>query len=187
MKKTQTIGYVRVSSVDQSTDRQLDGVEIDRVFTDKVSGKDTNRPALQEMISFVRDGDTVLVHSIDRLARNLVDLRSIIEQLNAKHVAVSFIKENLTFTADTSNPMSTLMLNMMGAFAEFERSMIKERQKEGIAAAKVAGKHLGRKASLSGTDLASIRQRVAEGASKAALAVEFKVSRATIYNALQEG
>lgn len=178
------IGYKRVSSADQNTARQLDGIEVDKEFTDKVSGKDTDRPALKEMIEYAREGDTVIVHSIDRLARNLSDLKSLIDRLNKKGVAVSFIKENLTFTSDSSNPMNTLMLHMMGAFAEFERSMINERQREGIKAAKDAGKHLGRPTSLSVDDIASIHLKASEGIAKTALASEYGVSRATIYNIL---
>src|SRR5271155_5669349 len=128
----QRIGYIRVSSTDQNTQRQLEDVKVDRTFTDKISGKDTNRPKLQEMIDFVREGDSVIVHSMDRLARNLDDLRRIVQMLTKKGVSVEFIHEHLTFTgADT--PMANLMLSVMGAFAEFERALIRERQLEGIA------------------------------------------------------
>ena len=143
----QRIGYQRVSTVDQNTDRQLDGVELDKVFTDKASGKDANRPELHVRIEYVRDGDTLVVHSMDRLARNLEDLRRIVRELTGQGVRVEFVKENLTFAGDDS-PMNTLLLSMLGAVAEFERSMILERQREGIALAKAAGKYKGRKASL---------------------------------------
>jgi DNA invertase Pin-like site-specific DNA recombinase len=187
MAKGQTVGYIRVSSVDQNAARQLEGVKLDRVFQDKVSGKDTNRPALQDMLAFVREGDTVLVHSIDRLARNLVDLRNLVTALNDKGATVTFVKDNLTFTTkDNGNPASLLMLNMMGAFAEFERSMIRERQREGIAAAKALGRPMGRPASLTSAQKATIKQRAARGDSKAALAAEFKVTRATVYAALKD-
>lgn len=185
MNAGQTVGYIRVSSVDQNTARQLDGVQVDRIFEDRASGKDVNRAALKEMISFVRAGDTVKVHSIDRLARNLVDLRNLVTQLNAKGVTVSFMKEGMTFTADKSNPCSDLMLNMMGAFAEFERAMIGERQREGIAIAKAAGKPTGRPASLTPQQAAEIKSRAAAGESKTALAEEFGISRATLYGALK--
>ena len=185
MKTGQTVGYIRVSSVDQNTARQLDGMELDRIFEDKASGKDMNRPALKEMISFVRAGDTVQVHSIDRLARNLVDLRNLVTQLNAKGVTVSFLKDGLTFTADQANPASDLMLHMMGAFAEFERAMIRERQREGIAIAKAAGKSTGRPTSLTPQQAAEIKIRAAAGESKTALATEFGVSRATLYGILK--
>jgi len=114
----QRVGYVRVSTLDQSTLRQLDGVTLDRVFEDKASGKDVNRPQLEAMIGFVRDGDTVLVHSMDRLARNLEDLRRLVRRLTDKRVRVEFVKEQLTFTGEDS-AMANLLLNMMGAFAEF--------------------------------------------------------------------
>jgi DNA invertase Pin-like site-specific DNA recombinase len=182
----QTIGYIRVSSVDQNTARQLDGVQLDRVFEDRVSGKDANRPALREMIAFVRAGDTVKVHSIDRLARNLVDLRNLVDQLTGKGATVSFIKEGLTVTADKSNPVNTLMLNMIGAVAEFERQMIRERQAEGIAAMKAEGRPTGRPAALTAEQIAAIKNRAAQGESKTALAAEFQVSRATLYAALKD-
>src|SRR5258708_3639531 len=127
----QRIGYQRVSTVDQNTDRQLDGVELDKMFTDKASGKDANRPALARAIEYARDGDTLVVHSMDRLARNLEDLRRLVRELNGQGVKVEFIKENLIFTGE-DNAMSTLLLSMLGAVAEFERSMILERQCEGI-------------------------------------------------------
>jgi DNA invertase Pin-like site-specific DNA recombinase len=126
----------------------------------------------------------VVARSIDRLARNLVDLRAIVSGVNDKGVAVTFVKENLTFTADTSSPMNTLMLSMMGAFAEFERSMLLERQREGIAAAKAAGKPTGRPERLKAADVEAIKVRIAKGESKASLAAEYEVSRSTLYAAL---
>lgn len=179
----QRVGYIRVSTADQNTIRQLDGVQTDRVFQDKASGKDTDRPALAEMLAFVREGDTVTVHSMDRLARNLGDLRRIVDELTGRGVRVEFVKEGLTFTGDDS-PMSNLLLSVMGAFAEFERALIKERQLEGIAQAKKAGKYTGRAAALSPEEAAQIKARAAAGESKAALADEFGVSRATVYRYL---
>jgi Resolvase, N terminal domain len=125
--RTMRVGYVRVSSVDQNTVRQLDGIAVERIFTDKASGKDTIRPKLDEMLAFVHDGDTVIVHSMDRLARNLDDLRRILRTLTGKGVQVEFVKENLTFTGEDS-PLATLLLSVMGAFAEFERALILERR-----------------------------------------------------------
>ena len=124
MSKGQIVGYQRVSTVDQNTDRQLDGIELDEVFTDHASGKDTNRPQLQAMIKHVRKGDEVVVHSMDRLARSLVDLRRTVDELTAKGVRVRFVKEGLTF-GDTSDPCATLMLSVMGAVAEFERALLR--------------------------------------------------------------
>jgi DNA invertase Pin-like site-specific DNA recombinase len=143
----QRVGYIRVSSVGQNPARQLDGVEVDRVFTDTVSGKSAARPQLQAMLAYVRDGDTVIVHSMGRLARNLDDLRRLVRELTGRGVAVQFIKEQLTFTAEDS-PMATLLLSVLGAFAEFERALIRERQLEGIALAKARGAYTGRKPSL---------------------------------------
>jgi DNA invertase Pin-like site-specific DNA recombinase len=176
----QRVGYVRVSTLDQSTLRQLDGVTLDRVFEDKASGKDVNRPQLEAMIGFVRDGDTVLVHSMDRLARNLEDLRRLVRRLTDKRVRVEFVKEQLTFTGEDS-AMANLLLNMMGAFAEFERELIRERQREGIALAKQRGAYRGRARSLSPTQIAELRERATTGVPKTLLAKEYGVSRETVY------
>jgi DNA invertase Pin-like site-specific DNA recombinase len=180
-KVGQRVGYQRVSSLDQNTARQLDGVELDKVFTDQASGKDINRPELARALDYVRDGDTLVVHSMDRLARNLEDLRRIVRELTSSGVKVEFVKESLTFAGDDS-PMNTLLLSMLGAVAEFERSMILERQREGIAIAKAAGKYKGRKASLSQTQASEVRERLAKGESVTALATEYGVSRQTVYN-----
>lgn len=178
------VGYVRVSTVDQNTERQLDGIDVERTFTDHASGKDTSRPQLDELLAFVRDGDTVIAYSMDRLARNLDDLRRIVRTLTDKGVRVQFIKENLTFTGDDS-PMATLLLSVMGAFAEFERALILERQREGIAAAKVRGAYTGRKPALTAEEARQLRQRVAAGERKSALATEFGISRETVYSYLR--
>lgn len=150
------VGYVRVSTIDQNTVRQLDGIEVERIFTDKASGKDTARPKLDELIAFVREGDTVVVHSMDRLARNLDDLRRLVRTLTNKGVRVEFTKESLIFTGEDS-PMATLLLSVMGAFAEFERALILERQREGIAAAKERGVYTGRKPALTADQAAQLQ------------------------------
>lgn len=178
------VGYVRVSTVDQNTVRQLDGIEVERVFTDRASGKDTARPKLDELIAFVRDGDTVIVHSMDRLARNLDDLRRLVRTLTSKGVRVEFVKESLTFTGEDS-PMATLLLSVMGAFAEFERALILERQREGIAVAKQRGVYTGRKPALTAEQAQQLRERVAAGERKSALAKEFGISRETVYSYLR--
>lgn len=180
----QRIGYIRVSSLDQHTERQLDGVKIDRMFTDKASGKSTNRPALTDMLSYIREGDTLVVHSMDRLARNLDDLRNLVQRLTKRGVHVSFVKEGLTFTGDDS-PMATLLLSVMGAFAEFERALLRERQREGIALAKERGVYRGRKKMLAPQQVAQLRLR-AQRESKTALAREFGISRETLYQYLRE-
>ncbi|BBQ42439.1 TPA: recombinase family protein [Escherichia coli] len=151
----QRIGYVRVSSFDQNPERQLEQIQVDKVFTDKASGKDTRRPELERLLAFVREGDTVVVHSMDRLARNLDDLRRLVQGLTQRGVRIEFLKEHLTFTGEDS-PMANLMLSVMGAFAEFERALIRERQREGIALAKQRGAYRGRKKSLSSERIAEL-------------------------------
>jgi DNA invertase Pin-like site-specific DNA recombinase len=178
------VGYIRVSSIDQNTERQLDGISVDRVYEDKVSGKDVQRPQLLALLDFVRDGDTVVVHSMDRLARNLDDLRRIVRDLTQRGVRVEFVKEQLTFTGKDS-PMATLLLSMMGAFAEFERALIKERQREGIALAKDRGAYRGRRKALTDDQVVELRRRVGAGESKAALARSFGASRETVYQYLR--
>lgn len=136
------IAYIRVSSVDQNTDRQLDGVEgIEKTFTDKCSGGTTNRPALAQLIDYMREGDVVYVHSIDRLARNLQDLLELVEKFRAEGVTLKFHKEAMAFAPGESDKIQDLMLSVMGAVAQFEKALINERQREGIAKAKAAGKY----------------------------------------------
>ena len=182
--KGQRVGYVRVSSFDQNPERQLEQVQVDKVFTDKASGKDTQRPQLDALLAFVREGDTVVVHSMDRLARNLDDLRRLVQKLTQHRVRIEFVKEHLTFTGEDS-PMANLMLSVMGAFAEFERALIRERQREGIALAKQRGAYRGRKKALSPEQGAELRQRAAAGEQKATLAREFGISRETLYQYLR--
>lgn len=177
------VGYIRVSSADQCTDRQLVGLTFDKTFTDKVSGGTANRPQLQAMLEYVREGDSITVHSIDRLARSLADLLALVETLTAKGVAIHFHKENLTFTGQ-DNGMQKLMLQMMGSFAEFERSMIRERQREGIAAAKLKGKHLGRPAKTIDSDTYAALK--AENLSAVEIAKRLNVSKASLYRWLAE-
>lgn len=180
----QRIGYIRVSSFDQNPERQLEQTLIDRAFTDKASGKDTRRPELERMLTFVREGDTVVVHSMDRLARNLDDLRRLVQDLTRRGVRVEFVKEGLTFTGEDA-PMANLLLSVMGAFAEFERALIRERQREGIALAKQRGVYKGRKRALSSEHIADVRQRLAAGETKASVARSLGISRETLYQALR--
>ena len=182
--KGQRVGYVRVSAFDQNVDRQLEGVAVDKTFTDKASGKDVNRPQLEAMLSFIREGDTVVVHSMDRLARNLDDLRKLVQSLTRRGIRIEFVKESLAFTGEDS-PMANLMLSVMGAFAEFERALIRERQREGIAVAKQRGAYRGRKKSLSDDKAAELKQRVAAGEQKAAIARDLGISRETLYQYLR--
>ncbi len=180
----QRIGYVRVSSLDQNPDRQLEQIAVDRTFTDHASGKDVARPQLDALLRFAREGDTVVVHSMDRLARNLDDLRRVVRSLTGCGIRVEFVKEGLTFTGEDA-PMATLLLSVMGAFAEFERALIRERQREGIALAKARRVYRGRKKALSDEATAELRRRVAAGEPKAHLAREFGISRETLYQYLR--
>ena len=182
--KGKRVGYIRVSSVDQNTVRQLEGIRLDRVFTDKASGKDTKRPQLEAMLEFVREGDLVVCHSMDRLARNLDDLRRLVMGLTKRGIRVEFVKESLTFTGEDS-PMATLLLSMLGAVSEFERALIRERQREGVQLAKQRGVYKGRKPSLSAEQAAELRKRVAAGEKKAGIARDFNISRETLYQYLR--
>ena len=177
------IGYIRVSTVDQNDARQLEGLQLDKTFTDKASGKDVHRPQLQAALDYLRDGDKLVVHSLDRLARNLVDLRNIVSNLTARGVTVEFVKERLMFTSE-DNAMSNLLLSVMGAFAEFERALIRERQREGIALAKKRGVYTGRKPKLTVDRVKELRKRVTAGDKKAAIARDFGISRETLYKYL---
>jgi DNA invertase Pin-like site-specific DNA recombinase len=201
----QRVSYKRVSTLDQSTARQLDGMTFDREFTDKASGKDTARPALQEALAYVRAGDTLTIHSMDRLARNLGDLLQIVGDLTKRGVKVEFIKESLTFTGEDS-PMATLMLSIMGAVAAFERAMILERQREGQAMAKrcsicqktreehtstnhkFKNKYSGRAPAIrqSNGKLQELHDLLTQKLSVSEIAKRLKVSRQTVYSELDK-
>lgn len=181
----QRIGYIRVSSADQNPERQLEGIELDRAFTDKASAKDTNRPELNALLSFIREGDTLVVHSMDRLARNLFDLRQLVTTLTSKEIRIEFVKEGLTFSGEDS-PMAILMLSVMGSFAEFERSLLIERQKEGIALAKKRGAYRGRKKTLSEDKIDEIKIRIESGDKKTEIAKDMGISRETLYQYLKK-
>lgn len=138
------------------------------------------------MLEFVREGDQVIIHSMDRLARNLDDLRKIVKDLTGRGVRVQFIKENLIFTGEDS-PMSNLLLSLLGAVAEFERALIKERQREGIVAAKKRGAYVGRKRLLDTLQVEDLKRRAAAGEKRAGLAQDFRISRETLYQYLSLG
>ncbi|WDR34337.1 recombinase family protein [Pseudomonas serboccidentalis] len=177
-----SIGYVRVSSNDQNTDRQLDGAALDEVFTDKVSGATTERPELQAMLRHIRKGDVLHVHSIDRLARSLEDLLSLVKGMIAKGVEVQFHKEGLHFTGEAS-PMQELMLGLLGSVAQFERALIRERQAEGIQKAKAAGVYKGRVKTVNDE---AIRKAMAEdGASFRKVAKALGVSLSSVQRAMK--
>lgn len=176
------VGYIRVSSVDQNTARQLDGVALDRIFEDKASGATTDRPKLKEMLEYVREGDTIHVHSIDRLARSLTDLLDLVSSLKARGVSLNFHKECLLFTSEV-NHTQDLMLAMMGAVAQFERAISKERQREGVAKAKERGAYKGRVKSI---DDETIRAAMAEeGASFRKVAKALGVSLSSVQRAMK--
>jgi DNA invertase Pin-like site-specific DNA recombinase len=177
------IGYKRVSSESQSRDRQdLGG--LDKVFEEKLSGKSaSDRPALIAMIDYAREGDTVKVHSIDRLARDLRDLQSIISQLNDKGVTISFLSESLTFSAGADDACAKLQLQMMGAFAEFERNIIRKRQADGIAKAKERGVYKSRKRKTV-IDRDAVRKLKADGLSTYKIADQMGISRMSVHRIL---
>lgn len=177
----QIIAYRRVSTTDQTTDRQLVDMSFDREFSDSCSGSTTNRPGLKACLEFIREGDTLVVHSMDRLARNLSDMLALVGDLTKRGVSVKFVKEGLTFTGE-KNPMQELQLQIMGAVSQFELAMIRERQREGVIAAQKAGKHCGRKSNLTDEQAKEIVARVEAGEDKTAIAKTFGISRATVYN-----
>lgn len=180
----QKIGYTRVSDEGQNLDRQLEGHQLDRIFQDKVSGKSVDRPALQEMLRFVRDGDHLYVHSMDRLARNLMDLRQMVKDLTSRGVKITFVKEGLTFTGE-DEAMSVLLLSVMGAVAEFERAVLRDRQAEGIRIAKAKGVYRGRAAALTGEQVEQAQKMVASGVPKAKVARNLSICRETLYKYLR--
>jgi DNA invertase Pin-like site-specific DNA recombinase len=176
----QRLGYIRVSSTDQNTERQLDGVELDERFEDKCSGKDRERPALQALLKHARKGDHILVHEMSRLARNLTDMLNLVRELTGREIVIEFVKEKLVFDGKADSG-GMLMLQIMGAVSEFERAMILERQREGIRIAQAKGTYRGRKAALSVARASELRQRAAAGEVKTQLAREFGITRQTLY------
>jgi DNA invertase Pin-like site-specific DNA recombinase len=186
LKKGQRVAYVRVSTVDQNVGRQLEGLIADKTFTDHASGKNTLRPALQDALTYVREGDTLVIFSMDRLARNVQDLLGIVSDLNKRGVFVEFTKEQLTFRGDDT-PLAQLMLTVMAAIAQFERQMLLERQKEGIAIAKREKRYRGRAPAIrqGNGKLAELARLVAEGCKVTDMARRLGVSRQTVYSELE--
>jgi DNA invertase Pin-like site-specific DNA recombinase len=176
------VGYRRVSSLEQNLDRQDLG-PIDKMFEEKVSGASTkDRPALLDLIDFAREGDEVVVWSIDRIARDLRDLQTIIQTLIDKKASITFLSEKLTFSSSSNDPFAKLQLHLMGAFAEFERSIIRKRQAEGIAKAKAKGIYKGRKATIDTSSIANMRR---DGIGASQIARELNISRVSVYRALK--
>ena len=184
----QKIGYARVSSKDQNLDRQLAALKkekVFRVFTDTVSGSSTQRPGLDGALNYVRAGDQLIVVSMDRLARSLIDLHRLVDELTERGVSVKFLKEGQTYSLDSS-PVAKLMLGLLGSVAEFERSIIRERQAEGIAKAKARGVYKGRAKVLNEEQVAQAREWVGAGIPKAEVARRLGIGRTTLYKYLAD-
>ena len=181
--KGQRVRYTRLSSLDQNDARQLEGLDLDRRFLDKLSGKGIARPQLEAMLSFIRDGDTLVCHSMDRLGRSNEDLLRLVRELSERGVRIEFLKENLIITGDDT-PWEKLVVGIFAAFSQFERELGRERQREGIAIAKREGKYKGRAPALASARAEELRSRVAAGEGKAALAREFGIDRKTVYRYL---
>ena len=184
----QKIGYARVSSKDQNLDRQLAALKkekVFRVFTDTVSGSSTQRPGLDGALNYVRAGDQLIVVSMDRLARSLIDLHRLVDELTERGVSVKFLKEGQTYSLDSS-PVAKLMLGLLGSVAEFERAIIRERQAEGIAKAKARGVYKGRAKVLNEEQIAQAREWVGAGIPKAEVARRFGIGRTTLYKYLTQ-
>lgn len=180
------IGYIRVSTIAQNPDRQLEGIALDKKFIDYNTGKNRERPQFKIMMEWAREDDIILVHSMDRLARTVKDLREIVDFLINKGVKVHFIKENLKFEGK-DDAMSNLLLNIMGAYAEFEHTFILERIKEGIEIAKKAGKYRGRTSlKLSPQRMEDLKTAMLTRKSKSKIAAEFGISRFTLYRYLSK-
>lgn len=179
--------YIRVSTIEQNTERQLKNIPCDRVYEEKISGKDTNRPQLQAMLSNIRVGDIINIHEMSRLARNTRDLLNLVEDITSKGATIIFHKENLMFRGDgQQDPYQKMMMTMLGAVAELERSILLERQREGIAIAKAKGKYKGGKNKLVDTQIAELNVLYKQGIPVARIAKQFKISRPTVYSYLKK-
>jgi len=182
------VGYIRVSTLDQNADRQhvaLNEAHVEKIYEDHISGANTDRAQFQAMMQFLREGDELVVLSLDRLARNLRDLLDTVETLGKRGVSVRFLKENLLFDArSNADPTSKLMLSMVGAFAEFERSMIRSRQAEGIALAKARGAYMGRPRSVTDEQISKLKATLAQGVPLTKATRKVGISRTTAYRYL---
>jgi len=179
------IGYIRVSTVDQNPERQLQGIEIDKRFIEYASGSTTNRPQLQALLDYIREDDCLFVHSMDRLARNTKDLLTMVEDLTSRGIEVHFIKESMVFKS-RSDPMSKMLLTIMGAVAEFERALMLERQREGIAIAKKAGRFLGKPSGYTRERVEKIREAMKTRKKMWQIAEEVGISRGCLYAYLKK-
>ena len=179
------IGYIRVSTIEQNEERQVETLKdynVEKWYIEKASGKDTNRPKLQEMLDYVREGDTVYIYDFSRLARNTKDLLEIVEKLNNKEVHLISCTENF----DTSTAVGKLMLTMLGAIAQFEREIILERQREGIAIAKAEGKYKGKQKIKRDNFEKLYKLYLNRGITKVELAKQLHISRPTLDRMIKE-
>ena len=181
--------YIRVSSPSQNAERQLAAlkhINTPAVFIDECSASSTNRPKLEQCLAYCRDGDLLHVYSIDRLARNLVDLRKIVTELRRNGISICFYKEKLSFGSSQSESINELLLNMLGAVAEFERSLVRERQSEGIEIAKKKGKYKGRTKILNSEQIEELNGLHEIGLSKTQIATKLGISRSSVYNYIKQ-
>ena len=179
--------YIRVSSIEQNTERQLKDVACDRVYEEKISGKDTNRPQLQAMLANIRANDIINIHEMSRLARNTRDLLNLVEEITSKGATIIFHKENLTFKGnEKQDPYQKMMMVMLGAVAELERAILLERQREGIAIAKAKGKYKGGKNKLSSEQITELNNMHSQGMPISQIAKHFKITRPTVYGYLKK-
>jgi len=184
----QKVGYARVSSKDQNLERQTAALKKEkcfRIFEDTVSGSSTDRPGLDGALNYVRPGDQLVVMSMDRLARSLIDLHRLVDELTSQDISVKFLKEGQTYSLN-STPIAKLMLGLLGSVAEFERAIIRERQAEGIARAKARGVYQGRAKALTDEQLAQAREWVDVGIPKAEVARRLGIGRTTLYSYLSQ-
>ena len=188
MPNASIVGYARVSSVDQHLDRQLAQLkdeQVEKFFVDKVSGKNLDRPGFTAMMEYVREGDVLVICSMDRLARSLMDLLNVTRKLQNKGVTVRFLKEKIELSpSGETSAISKLLMAMMGAVAEFERSLIRERQQQGIALAKARGVYRGRKP-VDNERMGEAKRRIAAGVPKTKVAKDLKIGRTTLYKYLK--
>lgn len=177
--------YIRVSTTNQNTERQLLDIPCDRAYIEKISGKNTDRPELQAMLLNIRSGDILNIHEMSRLARNTRDLLNLVEEITAKGATIIFHKENLTFKGDgKQDPYQKMMMTMLGAVAELERNLILERQREGIALAKLHGKYKGGQPKLTAQQVEEIKTLVNNRTPITQIARQYNISRRTVYNYL---
>lgn len=180
------VSYLRVSTIGQNLDRQREAVGVvDRAFEEHASAASRRgRPALTELLGYVRAGDEVVVSSMDRLARSVIDLSQITDELMTKGVRLRFVSEGLTYSPGSADSYARFQLNLLGSVAELERSIIRERQADGIAAAKARGVYQGRSPALSAGDMEAARRLVAEGVPKAEVARRYGISRSALYRSV---